>query len=40
MSIGEVKESLRKLEELYIVEKIGDEWEIIELIQVNKVMEN
>ena len=39
LSIGEVKESLRKLEELYIVEKIGDEWEIIELIQVNKVME-
>jgi len=34
-----IEESLKKLEEIYIIEKIGDEWEIIEFIQVNKEVE-
>lgn len=39
LSKGEIENSLIKLEELYIIERIGDEWEIIEFIQVNKLIE-
>lgn len=39
LSTGEIEDSLKKLEELYIIDKIGDEWEIIEMIQVNKFLD-